>query len=78
VKLRGIDVDDLPNAQRSDVALLLGLVNDPDSLVHDLTRKDRKILSRHVYFADPGDAIWNDFHAEDPESIALVYRRLLS
>jgi hypothetical protein len=78
VKLRAIDVDDLPNAQRSDVALLLGLVNDPDSLVHDLTRKDRKILSRHVYFADPGDAIWNDFHAEDPESIALVYRRLLS
>jgi hypothetical protein len=78
VKLRAIDVDDLPNAQRSDVALLLRLIDDPDRLVLDLTRKDRKILNRHDYFADPSTAVWKDFHAEDPDSVALVYRRLLS
>lgn len=78
VKLRAIDVDDLPNAQRSDVALLLRLIDDPDRLARDLTRKDRKILNQHAYFADPGNAVWNDFHAEDPDSVALVYRRLLN
>lgn len=77
VKLRAIDVDDLPDAQRADVAMLLGLATEPDSIAHELTRKDRKILKRHAYFADLDDVRWGRFDAEDPETVALVYRRLL-
>lgn len=32
VKVRAIDVDDVPDAQRSDVGFLLSLVEDPDEL----------------------------------------------
>jgi hypothetical protein len=77
VKLRAIDVDDVPNAQRADVALLLGLVEDPDSLARELTRTDRRIVRRHAYFADLEDERWNAFFADDPETVALIYRRLL-
>ena len=38
VKVRAIAVDDLPNAQRADVALLLRLVEDPNRLRTELTR----------------------------------------
>lgn len=77
VKLRAIDVDDVPNAQRADVALLLGLIADPDSLAQELTHTDRKILKRHAYFADLEGERWNAFAADDPETVALIYRRLL-
>jgi hypothetical protein len=39
VKLHAIEVDDVPDAQRADVALLLSLVDDPDALAAQLTRK---------------------------------------
>jgi hypothetical protein len=77
VKLRAIDVDDLPDAQRADVAMLLSLATEPDSLARELTRKDRKILKRHAYFADLDDERWGRFDADNPETVALVYRRLL-
>jgi hypothetical protein len=77
VKLRAIDVDDVPDAQRADVALLLGLVADPDDLVPQLTNRDRRVIRRHAYFGDPRDERWGGFHAADSEAVALVYRRLL-
>lgn len=77
VKVRAIERDDLPDSQRADVALLLQLVEDPDTLSADLSRTERNWLQRHRYFADAGDAQWGSFYADDPERAALVYRRLL-
>ncbi|MDQ2980710.1 MAG: hypothetical protein M3R26_00065 [Actinomycetota bacterium] len=77
VKVRAIEVDDLPDAQRADVALLLQLIDDPDTLAEDLAGTERKWLRRHKYFADPTDLHWDRFEAADPERAALVYRRLL-
>lgn len=77
VKVRAIEKDDVPTAQRADVALLLQLVDDPDQLAADLTRAERGWLRRHPYFGDASAPEWNAFPADDPERAALVYRRLL-
>jgi hypothetical protein len=74
VKVRAIDVDDVPEAQRSDVAFLLSLVEDPDELAKQCSRAERGWLRKHPYFGDPNDACWNGIiEAEDG---AIVYRRL--
>lgn len=78
VKVRAIEKDDLPDAQRADVALLLQLVEDPDALARDLSRAERRWLRRHGYFEDPGDPHWDKFDADEPERVALVYRRLIA
>jgi len=77
VKVRAIEVDDLPNAQRADVALLLGLVEDPARLRAELTPTEQRWLRRHPYFGDPSDDRWAEFGADDPERAAIVYRRLV-
>jgi hypothetical protein len=41
VKIRAIDVDDEPRAQRSDVAFLLSLVEDPDELAKKCSATER-------------------------------------
>jgi hypothetical protein len=76
VKLRAIAVDDLPGAQRADVALLLGLVHDPDPLVADLTRTERAWLRRHSYFADVSTPEWDEIDVPDAELSSTVFRRL--
>jgi hypothetical protein len=74
VKVRAIDVDDVPDAQRSDVAFLLSLVEDPDELARQCSASERGWLRKHPYFGDPHDACWNGIvGAEDG---AIVYRRL--
>lgn len=76
VKVRAIEVDDVPAAQRADVALLLSLVTDPDPLVHDVEAGERRWLRRHGYFADPASAEWDEIEHDDPELCAAVFRRL--
>jgi len=77
VKIRAIEKDDVPDAQRADVALLLHLVEDPDELARDLSRAEKGWLRRHKYFSDPADPMWDRFHADDREASALVFRRLI-
>lgn len=77
MKIRAIEKDDVPDAQRADVALLLHLVEDPDELARDLSRSEKGWLRRHEYFSDPADPMWDRFHADDREASALVFRRLI-
>lgn len=77
LKIRAIEVDDVPNSQRADVALLLQLVRDPDELTAEISGAERGWLARHRYFADPADARWDEIEVDDPELAALVYRRLV-
>ena len=46
-----VDVDDVPDAQRLDLALLLSLVGDPIELAEQLTKKDRQRLRARTEMA---------------------------
>lgn len=74
VKIRAIEVDDAPEAQRSDVAFLLSLVQDPDPLAQALNTTERKWIRRHRYFADPDHSSFRGI--ANPTDAAIVYRRL--
>lgn len=74
VKIRAIEVDDQPDAQRRDVAFLLSLVEDPDPLEADLTKSERGWLRRHPYLADPTDESY--FGIGDPDDAAISFRRM--
>jgi hypothetical protein len=76
VKVRAIEVDDVPRAQRSDVALLLSVIEDPDPLVGEIRRTEQGWLRRHAYFGDPESEVWADLGVEDAERSAIVFRRL--
>lgn len=74
VKIRAIEVDDQPDAQRRDVAFLLSLVEDPDPLEVDLSKSERGWLRRHPYFADPANQSY--FGIGDAADAAISFRRL--
>lgn len=74
VKVRAIDVDDQPDAQRRDVAFLLSLVDDPDPLVADLKSSERGWLRRHRSFGNPTEDCYRGL--SDASDAAIVYRRL--
>jgi hypothetical protein len=58
LKARAVDVDDAPDAQRSDLGLLLSLVNDPDALVAELRGSERSWIGRRTEMDDPAAACW--------------------
>ncbi len=76
VKVRAIAVDDVPEAQRGDVAFLLSLVEDPDILRADLTGTEVGWLRSQKTFEDPSAPAWRGISAA--ENGAIVYRRLTS
>ena len=58
------DVDDVPDAQRIDLALLLSLIEDPLALAQALTKKDRKRLRSRSEMADANHPAWADLTEE--------------
>lgn len=58
IKARAVDVDDVPDDQRSDLALLLSLVEDPESLAHELRTTERGWLKNRVEMNDLAAACW--------------------
>jgi hypothetical protein len=74
VKVRAIAVDEQPDAQRSDVAFLLSLVDDPDPMDVEISNSERRWLRRHPEFSDSAFPSYRGIpHAADA---ATVYRRL--
>jgi hypothetical protein len=57
-KAVAVDVDDLPEAQRQDLALLLSLVADPIELAGQLTKKDRRRLGLRSEMIDADQRGW--------------------
>jgi hypothetical protein len=74
IKTRAIAVDDLPANQRSDVAFLFSLIEDPDEFVSQITPTERGWLRRHPYFGDSRNICWSGIVGA--EAGANVYRRL--
>ena len=57
-KAVAVGVDDVPEAQRQDLALLLSLVGDPVDLAAQLTKKDRQRLRSRSEMADADQRAW--------------------
>lgn len=58
LKARAVEVDDVPENQRGDLALLLSLVLDPDELRQQLKGRERQWIGRRRELDDPDAAAW--------------------
>ncbi len=74
LKTEAIAVDDVPDAQRSDVGLLLSLVVDRDELRAQLKPVERELLRRHPEFGDPSSVRYQG--VDRAREAAATYRRL--
>ena len=59
IKAAAVGVDDLPDAQRSDLALLLSLIQHPPTLRDQLTRKDQQRLRARTEMLNPEHRSWS-------------------
>lgn len=75
-KAAAVSVDDAPDAQRRDMALLLSLVDDPDELATNLTRKDRQRLRRVAELASADHGVWRDLSQDAADRARLAYQTL--
>jgi hypothetical protein len=57
-KALAVRVDDVPEAQRLDLAFLLSLVDDPFTMAAQLTSTDRRRLRARRELADPEHRVW--------------------
>jgi len=58
IKARAVGVDDVPDSQRQDLALLLSLVEEPDEIAKQLRGGERAWLRRRREMNDPDLACW--------------------
>ncbi|MBI3521767.1 MAG: hypothetical protein HY071_01550 [Chloroflexi bacterium] len=58
VKARAVDVDDVPENQRSDLALLLSFATDPEVLSSELEGNERSWIARRIEMDDPDATCW--------------------
>jgi len=75
-KSAAIDVDDVPDAQRADLALLLSLVNDPIALAEQVTKKGRQRLRSQSEMADADQRAWAILPADKADRGRAAFRLL--
>jgi len=76
-KAVAVEVDDVPDAQRLDLALLLSLVDDPIGLAAQLTKKDRQRLRSRSEMADVDQRAWTSLSADAADRGRAACRLLL-
>ncbi len=59
LKARAVGIDDVPDAQRVDLAFLLGLVDDPIELAEQLGAKDRQRLRERGELLNRDHSAWS-------------------
>lgn len=74
IKIRAVEVDDQPDAQRRDVAFLLSLIDDPDPLARQMSSQERGWLRRHPEFIDHESEAYHGIASA--VDAATVFRRL--
>lgn len=75
-KAVAVNVDDVPDAQRSDLALLLSLVDDPLEMAAHLTSKDRQRLRARGEMIDRDGPAWAVLSAGRVDRGIAAYRIL--
>ena len=76
LKTKAIAVDDVPDAQRTDVATLLSLDADWEGFRSEVTGNERELLRRYPEFGDPNDPVYDGIARS--RDAAAVYRQLAS
>ena len=76
-KALAVGVDDVPNAQRADLALLLSLVGDPLVLASELTPKDRAQLRKRSEMRNPENPAWLTLNTGDADRGRAAYQLLV-
>lgn len=77
-KAAAVDVDDVPEAQRLDLALLLSLVADPIELAGQLTKQDRQRLRLRTEMADADHRAWSILSSADADRGRAALRLLIA
>lgn len=75
-KACAVDDDDVPLAQRSDLALLLSLVEHPLATADELDRKDRQRLARRSEMNDRQHPAWDTLDQTEADRGLATYRLL--
>jgi hypothetical protein len=76
LKARAVDVDDVPDNQRSDLALLLSLVREPDALIAKLQRRERRWIGRRREMDDLDARAWRELQRDDVQRGLVALRQL--
>ena len=74
VKARAVDVDDVPDSQREDLAFLLTLVADPRELAAELRGKERSWLRRRKELLDRTGKPWRRLAEEDADNGHIAFQ----
>lgn len=74
IKARAVDVDDRPDDQRRDLALLLSLVDDPRPLREELSAEERSWLRNRRELDDPNALFWRELAPELAQRGLAAYR----
>jgi hypothetical protein len=77
IKARAVEVDDVPDNQLSDVALLLSLVEDPEEMRGALRGEERSWLRRRSEMDDPRARCWAGLD-DDAKQRGLSALRILA
>lgn len=77
-KARAVTVDDVPNAQRQDLAFLLSLINDPLALRRELSNGDRRFLLARRELNDVNHPAWALLDPEARDNGRAALRLLTS
>jgi len=75
-KAVAVGVDDAPDAQRLDLALLLGLVDNPFELIDQLSATDRRRLRARTELADETHPVWGRLPLERTDRARATLRLL--
>lgn len=76
-KAVAVGIDDVPDAQRLDLALLLSLVSEPIALAGQLTNKDRKRLRARSEMTDRDQRAWASLAVADADRGRALFRLLV-
>ena len=76
IKLRAIGVDQRPDDQRRDLALLLSLAEDPRPLRETLTSQERTWLRNRPEFDDENAFFWRELGPDASQRGLAAYRYL--
>jgi len=74
LKARAVEVDDVPESQLSDLAFLLGLVEDPRQLASQFQGKERTWLRRREELMDRYQRAWRNLPDEDADNGHIAFR----
>ena len=77
IKAAAVSVDDVPEDQRSDLALLLSLIQHPTVLRDQLSSKDRKRLRARSAMLEPHHRAWSQLPTSQADRGRAALRLLL-